>query len=177
MQNNYETIKSELLLFNEQSIEWPEWPEKRLYENDTWSIIPLFAFGRRVNRFTKHFKNTIDIIQKIPNVQTILFSKSNKFSVIKEHQGWANLSNRILRTQLPIIVGENNYLGVQNKKKYHEKGKLIIFDDSKKHYAINNSDIDRIVLIVDILRPSWVEKGKSTIEDSPELNRIIEEFI
>jgi aspartyl/asparaginyl beta-hydroxylase (cupin superfamily) len=50
------------------------------------------------------------------------------------------------------------------------------FDDSKTHYAENSSDSDRVVLIVDIIRPNNIQTGKSDVTDSKELLEIIDYF-
>ena len=174
LEDNYDIIKQEI---SELKQNWINWPETELYENYDWKIIPLYAFDTWVSKHKKYFKNTLNIVEKIPNVKTILFSKLDGNTKIKPHQGWSKLSNNILRCHLPLIVGKDNYLGVENKKEYHKEGKLIIFDDSKLHYSVNNSDITRIVLIIDIKRPYWIKKGKSTVPDTPELHKIMEKYL
>ena len=54
-----------------------------------------------------------------------------------------------------------------------KENKIIVFDDSKMHYAENNGDSDRIILILDIERPDFVKKGISDIENTNELNEFI----
>jgi aspartyl/asparaginyl beta-hydroxylase (cupin superfamily) len=51
--------------------------------------------------------------------------------------------------------------------------KIVVFDDSKLHFAENNGNHDRIVLILDIERPSFVKKGTSDVEDTSELTQFI----
>jgi aspartyl/asparaginyl beta-hydroxylase (cupin superfamily) len=47
----------------------------------------------------------------------------------------------------------------------------VIFDDSKTHWAENNSDEDRIILIIDIPRPYYVKPGNSDVEQTGELKK------
>ena len=54
------------------------------------------------------------------------------------------------------------------------ENKIIVFDDSKLHYAQNNGSKDRIILILDIDRPKNVKIGTSTVEDTAELNNFID---
>jgi hypothetical protein len=63
-----------------------------------------------------------------------------------------------------------------SQKKYHRKFKWIVFDNSKIHYANNQSDEDRIVIILDITRPDNIQIGESEIGDSKELIEIVEYF-
>jgi aspartyl/asparaginyl beta-hydroxylase (cupin superfamily) len=51
-----------------------------------------------------------------------------------------------------------------------------VFDDSKKHYAFNTTDEERIVLIVDLMRPSHIPIGTAVGEHTPELDAFISRF-
>ena len=48
---------------------------------------------------------------------------------------------------------------VDGEIQYHSPGNIIVFDDSKRHKAFNYSKTDRIVLIIDLLRPMHVALG------------------
>ena len=50
------------------------------------------------------------------------------------------------------------------------------FDDSKTHYSENMSDKNRVVLIIDIERPSNIKTGTSEVGDSKELLNIIDYY-
>ena len=68
-------------------------------------------------------------------------------------------------------------MGISNDSMYQEESKWIIFDDSLYHSASNEDNSkDRIILLVDIERPSYIEKGISDIDNSLELNNFIDEF-
>lgn len=174
LEKNFLIIKNDIIKLKKN---WVKWPETGLYEKNQWKIIPIYAFGKWVSKYKKYFKNTLNIIEKVPNIETILFSRLESKSIIHPHQGWAKLSNRVLRCHLPLIVKKGNYIGVNNKKKFHQEGRLIIFDDSKEHYSVNLSDKDRIVLIIDIKRPIWVKPGISNIPETPQLLKIIDTYL
>ena len=59
---------------------------------------------------------------------------------------------------------------------YQKEGKWIIFDDSETHYAGNLSNTDRIILIIDIMRPKSIKNGTSTMGDTTELLQLIEYY-
>ena len=67
-------------------------------------------------------------------------------------------------------------LCVGGQVEYHEPNKIIVFDDSISHYAFNYSDKDRIVLIVDILRPPGIPLGTCKGGHTNELNKFIDKF-
>ena len=62
---------------------------------------------------------------------------------------------------------------INEEIRFHTQFKWLIFDDSKVHYAENMSDSDRIVLIIDVERPSTIKTGKSKIGDTKELMEIV----
>jgi aspartyl/asparaginyl beta-hydroxylase (cupin superfamily) len=176
LEDNHKIIEKEL---NNANLIWVKWPETYLYENNNWSIIPIFAFGKWINKYKSFFPLTLNILSQIDNIETILFSKLKPNTIIDPHQGWEELSNRILRCHLCLTIADKgiNYISVSNLKKYHKKGELIIFDDSKLHYSINKSNEDRIVLIIDIKRPNHIEKGKSKIKKTPQLIKLINKYL
>lgn len=58
----------------------------------------------------------------------------------------------------------------------HVEGEIVVFDDSKLHRAFNNSTSDRLVLIVDILRPPGIALGTAEGGHTPELDSFINAF-
>ena len=51
-----------------------------------------------------------------------------------------------------------------------------MFDDSRKHYAFNTTDCERLVLIVDLLRPAHIPLGTAVGAHTPELDDFISRF-
>ena len=75
----------------------------------------------------------------------------------------------------------NNYIYKDKFKnieeiQFHKQFKWIIFDDSETHYAGNLSNTDRIILIIDIMRPKSIKNGTSTMGDTTELLQLIEYY-
>lgn len=58
----------------------------------------------------------------------------------------------------------------------HAEGEIIVFDDSKLHKAFNESTTERLVLIVDILRPPGIPLGTAEGGHTPELDAFIDAF-
>ena len=175
LEDNYKVIQKEL---QSAQVRWLQWPETYLYDENNWSVIPLYAFKKWIPKYKPFFPITLNIISKIPRVKTILFSRLKANTIIDPHQGWASLSNHILRCHLPLQVSHTgtNFIAVGNEKTYHQVGKVIVFDDSKLHYSVNKSPGERIVLIVDIERPSFIEEGKSQVQETPELMGLLDKI-
>jgi beta-hydroxylase len=88
------------------------------------------------------------------------------------------LANFVLRCHICLKIPPNNNCGlvVNNEKKHHKQGEIIVFDDSKKHYAFNDSGENRIVLIVDLMRPSDIPKGTAVGGHTSELDAFVDRF-
>jgi beta-hydroxylase len=173
---------------NNLSNEWIDWPEKYLYQSDDingngdWKIIPFYGFGIWCKKNCFKFPNLTQFLKNIPNLKVALISKLNPNTKLIPHYGWGKHSNNVLRchygiflpkdlTKSYISVSDNN--GLTEEIQYHKLNDWIVFDDSKLHYAENKSNEQRIVLIVDIERPNYIKKGKSSVEETSELIEIV----
>lgn len=154
---------------------WEDWPEYELSEKGKWKIIPLITFGKQRN--VENFPKSIKMLEKIGNIVNAGFSKFSAKTKLTLHKGWGELSNNVLRCHLGIDVPENCFLYVidpyGNYKMKQENDKWIVFDDSLYHSAINHSDFDRIVFILDIKRPDYLHKGVSDVKNTEELNEFL----
>jgi hypothetical protein len=82
-------------------------------------------------------------------------------------QGWADLASFVLRTQLSLVVPEDvdgrPACGIVagGVSVEHKQGEIVVFDDSFTHYAYNNHPSqDRIVLMIDMMRPAWMKRHR-----------------
>ena len=55
----------------------------------------------------------------------------------------------ILRCHLGVDVPPECYLNVGDKRQHWQTGKVLVFDDTFCHSAINNSDKQRVILLLD----------------------------
>jgi ornithine lipid ester-linked acyl 2-hydroxylase len=180
--NQYEEIVNEVKNILKDPKNWEKWPEKHLYANNgQWQIFPLYAFDIWVEDNCKKVPVLTNFIRSIPNIKLATLSRLSPGMKLVPHEGWGKHSNYVLRAHYGIIVPENKcYIQVSRnnniEQQYHENNKWIIFDDSKTHMAENKSNEERIVLIVDLERPSNIKTGTSTVGDTKELMEIINYF-
>lgn len=161
--SNYDTINDELNIFLKNNIDLiiDYSTIVKYHENSDWKVIPIFGFDK-YSKISKFFPYLINLLSSINNVKMVFFSKLGKNTILNPHKGWSNYSNYVLRTQLGIYTPEDSGLWVENKKYFLKSKQLVTFDDSKIHFAFNNDDnIERIVLIIDIIRPENIKKGTS----------------
>ena len=104
-----------------------------------------------------------------------LFSRLDPETTLEAHTGWEDLANHVHRLHLPLVVPPGGLCGtwVDGAVETHETGRLLCFDDSKIHRAFNYSREDRIVLILDMVRPPDLPIGTATSGHTEELDVFI----
>ena len=173
LKHNRQHIKNETLRIIED--DWRVWPETYLYANkNAWKVFPFYGFGFWVKKNCLHAPILCDIIEQIPNVKTASLSRLAPGTKLTPHQGWAALSNHVLRCHYGIDVPDGCSIGCDGEIAPLYEDDIVVFDDSKMHYAENKGDRPRIVLILDIERPNHVPKGESCVEDTDELTQFIQ---
>jgi len=183
--------------------QWTAWPEQNHYSDASWNVFPLcYTFPAEditqrkwVHKTCAFVPETTKLLQTLgPALRTALFSRLDPGARLGTHTGWSDLANHVLRAHIPLIVpgGKNCTNGkTYNDSDYktglcgtwvdgcvetHEEGRVICFDDSKVHRAFNYSDEDRIVLIVDLLRPKGLPMGTAVGGHTDELDSFINQF-
>jgi len=163
--------------------QWSDWPEKKLYDGDgKWTIYPFFGFDTWITDNCEKCPNITKFLKSLSGLKVALLSKLSPHMKLNPHMGWGKHSNNIIRCHYGIKVPDGCYISVRDNEKdqelikFHTENEWLCFDDSKLHYAENTSNDDRIVLIVDLERPSHIKKGTSDVEDSTELLEIVKYY-
>jgi beta-hydroxylase len=160
-----------------QLTNWFEWPEKYLYtDKDDWKVFPLFGFGIWIDRNCDQFPETTRLLRELPGLRTALFTRLGPGSKIAPHKGWAMLANHVLRCHLGLIVPEKCGIWVDGEMRQQHYGEWLVFDDSLFHSGFNLSDKERIVLLIDIERPSEIPVGTSDVGMTSELTDLVKSF-
>jgi len=160
---------------------WMNWPEKQLYQNGDWKIVPLYGFDMWIEDNCKRMPILTKFLKSLPNLKTAAISRLGPGTELDYHRGWAQLSNYVLRCHIGIDVPILCYINVKNEKediesRRHKNKKWIVFDDSKSHSASNLSPRFRSILLIDLERPKNVENGTSPVENTTELDSLIKYF-
>jgi aspartyl/asparaginyl beta-hydroxylase (cupin superfamily) len=186
--DNLGKIKNEIrgnLEIKENDNDWKDWPERNLYAtNRKWKIVPFKAFDVTVEENCKKYPHLWKFISSVPNVRVAILSKLSPGMKLTPHQGWGMHSNYVLRCHFGLDVPKEKacYIsvadveGVDEEIQYHSQDNWMIFDDAKFHYAENPTELDRIVLIMDLDRPKNVKEGASKVGDTKELLEIVNSF-
>ena len=172
---NYDIIYEELTTIYDKHPEvWHGWLENEL------NIFPFYFFGKWCSMAKKLCPRTCEIIKKIPTdlLKTAAFSCLQPLSQIQPHKGWGDLANNILRCHYGISVPDNCGCVCDNFVKLHENRKWLVFDDSKTHssYNFSKNNEKRIIIIIDMKRPSSIPLGTCTVAYSDNLLEFIKSF-
>ena len=156
-----------------------------------WTVVPLcYTFPANDARNTAwvepnaaRFPFTSALLRRVPGLRTALFSRLGPRTSLASHQGWAQLSNHVLRVHLALSVpaggGAPPPCGIvcADEIRFHEQGKALVFDDSQLHSAFNlHASEARVVLIIDLARPAACAPGKAEKGGTAELEAFIKEF-
>ncbi len=134
-----------------------------------WTALDLFRDGRRNDAIADHFPVTLAALSQAPlygldeRPFEIFFSVLKPGQHISPHYG---LSNHSLTVHLPMITPPDCELVVGGEARTWEPGKIIAFDDTFLHEAINRSDQDRVVLIFSVWHPDLSEAECDAVQRS-----------
>jgi aspartyl/asparaginyl beta-hydroxylase (cupin superfamily) len=122
-------------------------------KDGNWQIFVLQHSGKWLEENCKYFPETTAILKQCPEINRAMFSVFKPRSFLKTHRAF---SKTILRYLLGIVVptNPNPYIIVDGQREDFEEGKGIMFDDTYLHSSHNDNDQPRVVLFLDITRPT-----------------------
>ncbi len=137
--------------------------QKELNRSKKWDALILYAFGNKNRKVLKSAVFFDRFIQKYADsITLVMFSILKPGMQLQKHTG---NNHHVLRYQLVIentgyektgLVIDNNTLVLKEKE-------FVVFDDTFEHEAWNNSNTNRVVLIIDFIKPfpfglRWMNK-------------------
>ena len=125
----------------------------RISTADNWKTHFLYGFGKKLETNCKLAPVTADIIARSGKIHTAFFSILAPGYHIPAHTG---VTKGILRTHLGLIIPEEHEkcrIRVGDQFMNWENGKVFVIDDFYDHEVWNDSDEERVVLLLDFNRP------------------------
>ena len=147
LEAQWTTIRDECLALGPEAFE--PWVQREMY-GEGWSVYGLWAFSKRVESGIEACPKTAGIVSAVPGLTTAGFSRLTAGAHIQPHVGWVRT---VYRMHLGLVVPDGCTLRVGDETRSWREGEALIFDDTTEHEARNTSDQDRIVLLLDFLRP------------------------
>jgi len=162
LENNYDIILKELhQLIEEKDKNIIPYPNKSLADkHGNWTIFNLYQWGKKRAENCQKCLNTTSILEQMNGMVSCSFSILKPHSSIKPHKGDSNVMYRCHLTLKCEDTLPNIGMRVRDEKISWENGKLFAFCDAYEHEVWNNTDNERFILIVDILREEFVAHKK-----------------
>ena len=162
LENNYAVIYEELKHYLIKFKMEPQFNGTMVEIPKSWKVRSLRVWGVDMYKEQGYFKETMRLLNNIPNVVNIGFNLLEPGSRIKPHCGDTNAN---YRCHLGLYIPKNSELCsmvVSNQVRHWNTGKTLCFIDAYEHEAWNNSNEQRIILLFDILKPEF-SKNKNRI--------------
>lgn len=145
-----------LMLHREEIPNFQDYSEgqRALTQDDQWKTFFFFAFGNKEKENCERCPETVRILEKIPGMNTAMFSILGPGKHIPPHRG---PYKGVLRYHLGLIIPKPEgscRIRVGSDIRPWKEGKSLIFDDSHEHEVWNDSDSYRVVLFVNFVRPT-----------------------
>jgi len=133
----------------------------RLSRDDQWKTFWFAGYGVWDHPNCLRCPHTAAVLRAIPGLTTAFFSILGPGKRLPPHYG---PYRGVLRHHLALMVPEPataSGIRVGGEVRHWEQGRSLVFDDTYEHEAWNDTDTDRVVLFLDIVRPlrppvSWV---------------------
>ena len=124
-----------------------------LSKGDLWKTCFLFGYGARSERNCARCSETVRLLDRIPGVTLAWFSILAPGTHIPRHAG---ITKGVIRCHLGLVVPRGPgrcELEVDGTYNHWEEGRLLLFDDSRRHEVWNETAEERVVLLFDVVRP------------------------
>lgn len=158
-ENNYQKIKTEfsnykqyINCFRDNNPLLRNIDKMDTKQNYCWRTLYLKKTGKLIPEKMQHFPQTMELI-KDEQIHNAFFSILDPHVEIKPHVGYYK---GYLRYHLGVIIPEENgkkpYIICGDDKYEWKEGKGVLFDDMYLHYVNNITNMQRVVLYLDIKR-------------------------
>ena len=158
IEKNWKTIREELDVILQRREDLPNFQDispdqKHLAKEDKWKTFFFFAYGLEAPGNCARAPRTMELLKSIPGAKTAFFSILSPRMHIPAHCG---PYKGVIRYHLGLIVPEPKEqcrIRVADSIAHWEEGRSMFFDDTFEHEVWNDTDGQRVVLFMDVMRP------------------------
>ncbi len=121
--------------------------------DDNWKTYFLYGFGYKAEQNCARCPETTRLIERVPGMKTAFFSILAPGKHIPPHRG---PYKGVMRYHLGLKVpepAERCRIRVGDEMRHWEEGRSLMFDDTHEHEVWNDTDGERVVLFMDVVRP------------------------
>jgi aspartyl/asparaginyl beta-hydroxylase (cupin superfamily) len=158
LEGRYLEVKTELLSLLSRPGQIPSLQEISdrqvvLTQDNLWRVFFLFGYNGKIAMNCTLCPRTASILETIPDLRSAYFSILSPGKRIPPHRG---PFKGLLRYQIGLIIppdADSCGIRVGWETRHWSEGRSLIFDNTYVHSAWNETNQDRVVLIIDIERP------------------------
>lgn len=158
LEQNWQVIRDEVRQMLAKRHEIPPLAEishdhKKIANGEDWRSHFMWAYGYRIDRNCAQCPETTRLVERIPHLQTAMFSILEPGTHIPPHTG---VTKAIFNSHLALIVpGDVNDCWINIDGDYHSwsEGRLLAFDDTYRHEVRNDTSGERVVLLLQVKCP------------------------
>ncbi|MGH6872944.1 MAG: aspartyl/asparaginyl beta-hydroxylase domain-containing protein [Rhizomicrobium sp.] len=118
-----------------------------------WRSFFLYAYGVKIEANCARCPETARIVARIPGLLSAFYSVMLAGAHVPRHTG---PTKAILTAHLGLVIPlkrERCHMAVGAQDVVWEQGRVVVFDDMYPHEVWNDTDEDRIILLVHVKRP------------------------
>ncbi len=139
---------------------------EQIKRSGRWEVLILFEAGKKNVENCRRLPELTAILEESGDARTsaglIYLSRLRPHTQVSAHRGGTNSR---LRLHLGIRIPEGDCgMRVDNKTLSWEAGKTIVFDDFYEHEVWNNTDQERLILLVDIWHPELTDQERICLD-------------
>jgi beta-hydroxylase len=125
----------------------------RLSDDDRWKAFFLYGYGIRSELGCRLCPETAKLCETVPGLESAFFSILAPGAHLPRHRG---PTKSIITWHLGLMVPrerEKCWITVADRHCLWAEGESLVFDDATKHEVLNDTDEERVVLLIHFRRP------------------------
>lgn len=160
LRENWQVIRDEMrqVLDTEPDALKPYFSQALVYPPRQWKTIGLYFWKWRLHHNCALCPRTVEILDSIPHLTGGSLSILEPGANINPHQGDTNAHIKgHLALSIPAGLPDCGFQVGDQIREWRE-GELLLFCDAHRHSAWNHSSQRRLVFIIDVIRPAFVDR-------------------
>jgi len=158
LENSWEVIRDEALAILERPESVPPLravspDHSRIATDEKWKGFFLWGYGYKVEGNTSRCPATSRLVESIPGLISAFFSIHTPGTHLPRHYG---PTNGMITCHLGLQIPQDRAkcrIAIDDRDYNWEAGKFLIFDDTYYHEVWNDTQEDRVILLLHVERP------------------------
>lgn len=163
IEENWEVIRDELAanIGVDKSLLSPYMDQTMMSRPGHWKTLGLMFWTLRSAENCRRFPKTWELLSTVPDLIAVSLNLLQPNTTIKPHVG---NTNAIIRCHLGLVIpapAPKCGFRVGAETRSWDEGRYLMFCDAHQHTAWNNTDGERYILVMDIMRPEFASQKLS----------------